>query len=95
MPALTVPRIVFVVLTMVLVLLQIQIWTGHGSVHSVAEMKSQLAHQQERNAQLEQEIARTQSEIQDLKEGLSTVEEKARYEMGMVKQNELFVQIAR
>ena len=45
--------------------------------------------------QLEQDIARTQSEIQDLKDGLSTVEEKARYEMGMVKPNELFIQIAR
>ena len=46
------------------------------------------------NEQLEAEVARLQSEVADLKEGLGTVEEKARYELGMVKPNEVFVQIA-
>ena len=63
-------------------------------MHRVALMKTELERQRETNAQLEQDIARVQSEIQDLKEGVATVEEKARYEMGMVKPNEVFVQIA-
>lgn len=86
-------RIVPLVLLVLLCLLQYQIWTGRGSVRQVATMKQTLAQQQEANAQLATEIGRLQSEIQDLKEGLSTVEEKARFEMGMVKPNEVFVQI--
>lgn len=88
-------RTVIAVLLLLFVLLQDQIWNGSGNVRQVAKMKQDLARQQAANALLEQQIARSQSEIQDLKEGLSTVEEKARYEMGMVKPNEVFVQIAR
>ncbi len=95
LPSFSLDRVVLAVLVTLLVVFQFQIWTGHGSVQSVAQMKAQLEVQRERNAVLEQDIARVQSEIQDLKEGLSTVEEKARYEMGMVKPNEVFVQIAR
>ena len=88
-------RTVIAVLLLLFVLLQYQIWNGSGNVRQMAKMKQDLARQQTANALLEQQIARSQSEIQDLKEGLSTVEEKARYEMGMVKPNEVFVQIAR
>ena len=94
MRAMPVSRVVTVVLLLLLVMLQYQIWTGRGSVHREALMKTELERQRETNAQLEQDIARVQSEIQDLKEGVATVEEKARYEMGMVKPNEVFVQIA-
>ena len=92
---LSINRIVTAVLIAVLLLLQFQIWTGRGSVQEVSLMKQQLESQRNTNAQLEQQIGRIESEISDLKEGLSTVEEKARYEMGMLKQNEIFVQIAR
>jgi len=64
-------------------------------VQEVSLKKQQLESQRDTNAQLEQQISRIESEIADLKEGLSTVEEKARYEMGMLKPNEIFVQIAR
>lgn len=94
MRAMPVSRVVTVVLLLLLVMLQYQLWTGRGSVHRVAVMKTELERQREANAQLEQDIARVKSEIQDLKEGVATVEEKARYEMGMVKPNEVFVQIA-
>ena len=63
-------------------------------MHRVALMKTELERQRETNAQLEQDIARVQSGIQDLKEGVATVEEKEGYVMGMVKPNEVFVQIA-
>ena len=92
---LSINRIVTAVLIAVLLLLQFQIWTGRGSVQEVSLMKLQLESQRNTNAQLEQQIGRIESEISDLKKGLSTVEEKARYEMGMLKPNEIFVQIAR
>ena len=83
-----------VILALLLGMLQYQIWTGRGSVQQVSNMRQALETQQARNAQLEAEVARLQSEIHDLKDGFETVEEKARYELGMVKPNEIFVQIA-
>ena len=83
-----------VVLALLLGMLQYQIWTGRGSVQQVVGMTQALEKQIAVNEQLEAEVARLQSEVADLKEGLGTVEEKARYELGMVKPNEVFVQIA-
>lgn len=83
-----------VILALLLGMLQYQIWTGRGSVQQASNMRQALEKQQASNAQLEAEVARLQSEINDLKDGFETVEEKARYELGMVKPNEIFVQIA-
>lgn len=81
------------VLVLLLILLQYSIWTGRGSVGQVAELQKNLTELRAQNQQTEADILRLRSEIQDLQEGLSIVEEKARYEMGMVKPNEIFVQI--
>ena len=76
-----------------LVLLHVQLWFGRGSVPKVAELKSQLAEQTELNQQAQRANDRLAAEVRDLKEGLTMVEEKARSELGMVKPNEIFVQI--
>ena len=81
------------VLVLLLILLQYSIWTGRGSVSQVAELQKNLTELREKNQQTEADILRLRSEIHDLQEGLSIVEEKARYEMGLVKPNEIFVQI--
>ncbi len=81
------------VLVLLLILLQYSIWTGRGSVGQVAELQEKLVTLRAQNQQTEADIARLRSEIQDLQEGVSIVEEKARYEMGLVKPNEIFVQI--
>lgn len=81
------------VLVLLLILLQYSIWTGRGSVGQVAELQKNLTELREKNQQTEADILRLRSEIHDLQEGLSIVEEKARYEMGLVKPNEIFVQI--
>lgn len=81
------------VLVLLLILLQYSIWTGRGSVGQVAELQKNLTELRAKNQQTEADIIRLRSEIQDLQEGVSIVEEKARYEMGLVKPNEIFVQI--
>ena len=81
------------VLVLLLILLQYSIWTGRGSVGQVAELQKSLTELRAKNQQTEADIIRLRSEIQDLQEGVSIVEEKARYEMGLVKPNEIFVQI--
>jgi cell division protein FtsB len=78
-----------------LVILHGQLWFGRGSVPNVTRLMRQLDEQQQSNAKSAQANARLVAEINDLREGLEIVEEKARSELGMVKANEIFVQIAK
>ena len=74
--------------------LHAQLWLWRGSVQKVAQMREDLALAQQRNEQAQQRNQQLINEVRDLKEGLEIIEEKARLELGMVKPNELFVQIA-
>ena len=58
-------------------------------------MDQQLREQLERNQQAKVRNAQLEAEVRDLKEGLEIVEEKARTELGMVKPNEIFVQVTK
>ena len=78
-----------------LVILHAQLWFGRGSVPNVARLSDQLKVQQQKNQQAQLTNGRLAAEVRDLKEGLDMVEEKARFELGMVKANEIYVQIAR
>ncbi len=83
------------VLITLLLILHGQLWFGRGSIPNVSKLSRQLEEQKQRNAQASQANERLEAEIHDLKEGLEIVEEKARSELGMVKANEIYVQIAR
>lgn len=88
-------RFVPFALIALLVILHGQLWFGRGSVPNVVKLTQQLQDQQQRNTQAALLNARLAAEIADLREGLEIVEERARAELGMVKANEIFVQIAR
>lgn len=87
-----VARVVPVILLALLVALHAQLWLGRGSVPRVNEMQRQIDVQKAANEQARQVNTRLTSEVQDLKEGLDMVEEKARSELGMVRPNEVYVQ---
>ncbi len=78
-----------------LVILHGQLWFGRGSVPNVSKLVAQLEQQQRLNVQAKLINERLEAEIHDLQEGLEIVEEKARSELGMVKANEIYVQIAK
>jgi cell division protein FtsB len=86
-------RIVPIILVLLLLILQWQLWSGRGSVRDVAQLQEKLADQKEANAKAAINNERLSAEVNDLKEGLEMVEERARQELGMVKPNEVFVQI--
>ena len=88
-------RIVPALLIALLSVVHAQLWFGRGSVGNVASLQRKLEDQKLRNAQAQQANQRLASEVRDLKEGLDMVEEKARGELGMVKPNEIFVQVAK
>jgi cell division protein FtsB len=85
-------RLVPVVLLALLTALHAQLWLGRGSLPRVNEMRQQISAQKAANAQASQTNERLASEVHDLKEGLDMVEERARNELGMVKQGEIYVQ---
>ncbi|MEJ8855495.1 cell division protein FtsB [Variovorax robiniae] len=87
--------VVPIVLVLLLVLLQWQLWNGRGSIRSVAQLEDKLATQKAANAKATVVNDRLTAEVRDLREGLEMVEERARQELGMVKPNEVFVQITR
>ncbi|WP_309679494.1 septum formation initiator family protein [Polaromonas sp.] len=88
-------RIIPAILIALLVLFHAQLWIGRGSVPSVRELQQRLDGQLAKNAQAQAGNDQLSAEVRDLKEGLEMVEEKARSELGMVKPNEIFVQITK
>jgi cell division protein FtsB len=88
-------RLVPIALIALLVILHGQLWFGRGSVPNVSKLQGQLAEQKNKNTQAVQANERLSAEIHDLREGLEIVEEKARSELGMVRANEIYVQIAK
>lgn len=82
-----------VVLVAVLVLLQYPLWLGKGGWLRVWDVDRQSQEQKEANKKLEVRNAGLDAEVRDLKQGYDAIEERARFELGMIKQDEVFVQI--
>jgi len=77
-----------------LVLVQAQLWFGNGGKPRAMNLELQLGRQQAANDAARARNTRLQAEVRDLREGLEMVEEKARSELGMVKPDEILVQVA-
>jgi cell division protein FtsB len=75
--------------------LQYQLWWGNSSHPRNEEMRAKLAQQSELNAQSKLANQQLEAEIADLQDGLNMVEERARMELGLVKPNEIMVQVQR
>lgn len=81
------------VLVALIVLLQYPLWLGKGGWLKVWDLDRQLQAQREENRKLEARNAGLDAEVRDLKSGFEAIEERARYELGLIKQDEIFVQI--
>jgi cell division protein FtsB len=88
-------RLVAALLVGLLAVVHAQLWYGRGSVGNVADMQRKLDEQKSRNTIAQQANGRLEAEVRDLQEGLDMVEEKARMELGMVKPNEIYVQVVK
>lgn len=81
------------VLAAVVILLQYPLWLGKGGWLRVWEVDRQLQQQKDANAKLEVRNSGLDAEVRDLKQGFDAIEERARFELGMIKQGEVFVQL--
>jgi cell division protein FtsB len=86
-------RLLTLALAGMIALLQYPLWLGKGSWLRVWEVDQQLQSQRDTNQKLQVRNAALDAEVRDLKQGMDAIEERARSELGMIKQDEIFVQI--
>ena len=86
-------KVIFAALAILLVLLQTKLWFGDGSIKDGWRMKDAIDAQSAENSQLKERNQALIAEVDDLKQGLDAIEERARNELGMVKKDETFYQV--
>lgn len=86
-------KLLAVLLAGLLVLIQYPLWLGKGGWLRVWELDRQLLARQDSNQRLKERNAALDAEVKDLRQGLFAVEERARYELGMVRPDEVFIQV--
>ena len=86
-------KIVILILVTLLILLQYRLWYGRGNLGEVQRFEQIKQERIEENQRLRERNQSLAAEVLDLKQGLEAIEEKARSEMGMIKNDETFYQI--
>lgn len=86
-------RSLLAILLLVLIALQVKMWFGEGGYGDVKRLEVRVEEQAIENEALAQRNRELQAEVEDLRQGLQAVEERARSELGMVKENEEFYQV--
>ena len=86
-------KLITIPLVALIVLIQYPLWLGKGSWARVWEVDQQIKTQRTKNTQLSARNSAMAAEVRDLKDGQEAVEERARSELGMIKQDELFFHV--
>ena len=86
-------RLLALTLAGLILLNQYPLWLGKGGWLRVWEVERQIRMQREVNRQLQARNQALDAEVRDLKVGLDAIEERARSELGMIRQNEIFFQL--
>lgn len=87
-------RVVTLILLALMAVVHAELWFGKGGVPRAMSLRSQLQDQNERNLVAQGRNEQMAAEVRDLQEGLDMAEEIARTELGMVKPDEIYVQIS-
>ncbi len=83
-------RFLNLILVVLIVLLQLRLWFGESSLPETWQLESRIEVRKAENAELAKRNDALAAEVADLKSGLDAIEERARYELGMVRPNETF-----
>ncbi len=86
-------KILITILILVLIGLQYKLWFGDGSLSEVVQLTRELEFQKQRLHELERRNKILEAQVLDLQNGLDAFEEKARNDLGMIKQGETFIQL--
>jgi cell division protein FtsB len=86
-------KILLALLIVLLVSLQYKLWLGDGGFRDVKVLHQRVAAQAAENEGLEQRNSELRAEVEDLREGLEAVEDRARMELGLIREGEEFYQV--
>ena len=86
-------KVLLAILVVVVALLQVKMWFGEGGYRDVQRLAARVEEQARENDMLAQRNRELQAEVDDLRQGLQAIEERARSELGMVKDDEEFYQV--
>ena len=86
-------RLISLLLFVLLLAIQYPLWLGKGGWLRVWEVDRQLHEQRAENLRLEQRNAGLEAEVRDLKSGNEAIEERARFELGLTRPDEIYVQV--
>jgi cell division protein FtsB len=86
-------RALLVILILLLVALQLKMWFGEGGYRDVQRLALRVEEQARENETLAQRNRELQAEVEDLRQGLEAIEERARSELGLIKEGEEFYQV--
>jgi cell division protein FtsB len=86
-------KIIFYALVAALLLLQYPLWIANGGLPGIWQLNREIESQKAENAQLRERNQALEAEVNDLKQGLAAIEERARTGLGMVKKGETYYQI--
>jgi cell division protein FtsB len=86
-------RLITICLAGLLLLIQFPLWLGKGGWLRAWDLDQQVIAAQKKDLELKARNDKLESEVRDLKEGTGAIEERARYELGMIKEDEIFIQV--
>jgi len=86
-------KVLLAILVVVVALLQVKMWFGEGGYRDVQRLAARVEEQARENDMLAQRNRELQAEVDDLRQGLQAIEERARSELGMIKEGEIFYQV--
>lgn len=84
---------IIAILFLLLLVLQLRLWVGDSSVREVWRLQTAVEQQQQENQRLKERNQALEAEVDDLKQGVDAIEERARSELGMIKKDETFYQV--
>ncbi|MCK9539540.1 cell division protein FtsB [Dokdonella sp.] len=87
-------RLVALILLILLIALQVHLWTGRGGLRDVWRLEQRIEEQKAENARLKARNDTLSAEVEDLKRGKEAIEERARSELGLIRPGETFYQVA-
>ena len=86
-------RWVILLLIALIGVLQYRLWVGEGSMEELRALRAQIADYRAEMQRMEARNLALAAEVEDLKTGLATIEDRARSELGMIQRGEVFLQV--
>ncbi len=85
-------RLILILLIVLVLLLQYKLWSSDGGIAEIWHLQRAIEAQQKEIATLRERNAALEAEVEDLRQGVAAIEERARSELGLIKEGETFYQ---